>query len=195
MVARNPTPGTARIIGGRWRRRRIPIATRPGLRPSPDRVRETLFNWLQPVLAGSRCLDLFTGSGALGIESASRGAREVVMVDIDPITVEELRQVITALGADTLSIHCVEALAFLARPSVGRFDIVFLDPPYSAQLWVPCCARLSAGGWLSPNARIYIECPRGHGPVLPQGWTVLRESHAGQVRFLLAQTPATTIDA
>ncbi|MGH8582227.1 MAG: 16S rRNA (guanine(966)-N(2))-methyltransferase RsmD [Gammaproteobacteria bacterium] len=193
-MARNPTPGTARIIGGRWRRRRIPIASRPGLRPSPDRVRETLFNWLQPVIAGSRCLDLFAGSGALGIESASRGACEVVMVDIDPATVEGLQRITAALGADTLSIHCVEALDFLARPSAARFDIVFLDPPYAARLWVPCCARLSAGGWLSPHARIYIECPRGHNPALPQGWTVLREAHAGQVGFLLAQAPATTID-
>lgn len=177
--------GSVRIIGGRWRGRRIPVPKVEGLRPSPDRVRETLFNWLQPVLPGSRCLDLYAGTGALGIEAASRGAREVVLVDRDRRVTQNLRQTAARLEATGIEILCREALAFLAGPA-RAFDIVFLDPPFREALWSPCCRRLHERGWLRAGASVYLEYPTGPLPALPEGWTVVRSGRAGRVQFALA---------
>jgi 16S rRNA (guanine966-N2)-methyltransferase len=179
-------PNALRIIGGEWRGRRIRFPRRPGIRPTPDRVRETLFNWLAPAVGGSRCLDLFAGSGALGLEALSRGAAAVTFVESDRATVDALRQIVTTLAPDRgLVIHC-EALRWLADPP-QPFDIVFLDPPFGSGLVAQAAQALEAGGWLRPGARIYLEMPATEGPpVLPAGWTLHRSGKAGAVGYHLA---------
>ena len=175
-----------RIIAGRWRSRRLAFADTPGLRPTPDRVRETLFNWLQPVIAGARCLDLFAGSGALGFEAASRGAAEVVLVERDRAAVQCLRTQVANLDARGVQVVWADALSYLQQP--GRpFDVVFLDPPYGSELLGPCCERLEAGGWLSMPAHIYLETRIGQNlPPLPPSWRRVRSQRAGQVNYHLA---------
>ncbi len=175
--------GTLRVIGGRWRGRRLAFAAVEGLRPTPDRVRETLFNWLAPLIEGARCLDLFAGSGALGIEALSRGAAAVRFVERDARACALLRDNLALLGAEGARVEAMDALAFLARPA-EPFDVVFVDPPFALGLHAPACARLAEGGWLAPGARVYLES----GPdeiALPEGWQVLRDKTAGQVRYRL----------
>jgi 16S rRNA (guanine966-N2)-methyltransferase len=189
---RRPRGGRAenrlRIIGGQWRGRKVSFPDVDGLRPSPDRVRETLFNWLQPVIDGARCLDLFSGSGALGLEALSRGAAQAVLVDRDARAVASLREQIALLQASGAQLVQAEALGFLAG-TPQRFDVVFLDPPYRSGLLAPCCARL-AQGWLAPGARIYVEAETELDPLpLPTEWTLLRSKRAGQVGYHLAQAP------
>ena len=178
---------TLRIIAGQWRSRKIRFPDLPQLRPTPDRVRETLFNWLTPVIEGARCLDLFAGSGALGLEALSRGAGEVVFVDRDNKVTMYLRDTFTLLKAEHASVVQADALSYLAGTAQG-FDIVFLDPPYQSDLLLPCCRALAAQAWLNPKAYIYIETasqtPLGE---LPDDWHVLREKTAGQVCYRLAQ--------
>lgn len=178
---------TLRIIAGRWRSRKIYFPDLPQLRPTPDRVRETLFNWLMPVIEGARCLDLFAGSGALGLEALSRGAKEVVFVDRDNQVIEYLRETFTLLKAEHATAIHAEALNFLAgKPQA--FDIVFLDPPYASDLMLPCCNALATQAWLNPHAYLYIETA-SQTPLsgLPANWTVLREKTAGQVCYRLLQ--------
>jgi 16S rRNA (guanine966-N2)-methyltransferase len=183
-------PGYVRIIGGRWRGRRIAVPGLPGLRPTPDRVRETLFNWLAPAIAGSRCLDLFAGTGALGLEAASRGARHVVLVERGRESVQHLREAAAALAPETCEVVQADALAWLQSPP-RPFDVVFLDPPYDAGLLDASMQALESGGWLAPGARIYLEAPAERGtPVLPQGWTLHRSGRAGAVGYHLALRPA-----
>ena len=180
------TLSQVRIIGGQHRGRKLPFAELPGLRPTGDRIRETLFNWLQPVIEGARCLDLFAGSGALGIEAASRGAGEVVMVDTAGSVIRQLEKNRALLKLDRLTIVRAEALQFLEQPP-SAFDVVFLDPPFSDDLLQPICQRLDMG-WLSDGARIYLEEDVSRPfPTLPSGWKWLREKTAGQVRYGLAQ--------
>ncbi|QKT03270.1 16S rRNA (guanine(966)-N(2))-methyltransferase RsmD [Ectothiorhodospiraceae bacterium 2226] len=189
-------PGSLRIIAGRWRGRRLPIAEVEGLRPTPDRVRETLFNWLQPVVAGARCLDLYAGSGALGLEALSRGAGLVVMVDSEPRVVAQLRAHVAALGAlEQAEVHLASAESYLAGGAAQPFDLVFLDPPFRRDLLVPTCACLEQGGWLAPGARIYLEAEAdAPAPALPAGWEFLRAGSAGQVRYYLAVRPGAEPD-
>jgi 16S rRNA (guanine966-N2)-methyltransferase len=177
-----------RIIGGQWRGRRITFAADvPGVRPTPDRVRETVFNWLQPVIAGARCLDLFAGSGALGFEALSRGAAQVVMVDADARVAAHLRDQGAALQAPGLEVVAAEALQYLGGPAPAGFDIVFLDPPFGRDLLGPCCRSLEAGGWLAAGARIYLEAERAlRAPPLPESWSLIRSKQAGQVGYHLA---------
>ncbi len=180
--------GRIRIIGGEWRGRKLPVPERPGLRPTPDRVRETLFNWLQPLLSGARCLDLFAGSGALGWEALSRGAGELVMVDSDRRVATKLRETARLLHCeDRLTVFQARALDYLAGPS-RHFDIVFLDPPFRQGLLSPCLQQLEDGGWLAPHARIYFEHEAELGELpLPGGWRVSRSKRAGQVSYNLAE--------
>ena len=187
-VAMNP--GGLRIIGGVWRGRRLSVVDEPGLRPTPDRVRETLFNWLAPLIEGSRCLDLFAGSGALGFEAASRSAAQVVMVERTARVRQALEASRRALGAERkIEIIQADALAWLRTIAPVPFDLVFLDPPYDGHLLAPCCLALQQGGWLNPGARIYLEnATRGGFPDLPAEWNLLRDRQAGQVRFGLAAT-------
>lgn len=176
-----------RIIAGRWRGRRLPVADVPGLRPTPDRSRETLFNWLAPRLAGANCLDLFAGSGALGFEALSRGAQTLTMVERDAQVARQLRDSAALLGAERLDLRRADALTFLNAP--GRpFEVVFLDPPFRQGLLPPCIERLHRGGWLAADADIYIEVEREAGcPALPPGWQTFRQGQAGQVSFFLVR--------
>ncbi len=170
-----------RIIGGRWRRRVLHFPPLPGLRPTPERVRETLFNWLGQQLDGWRCLDLFAGSGALGFEAASRGAAEVVLVERDARAVARLMQHAAALGASQVRVVRGDALTYLAG-ECGRFDLILLDPPYAAGL-LPA-ALAAAHTRLAPGGRIYAEF--GERPELT-GWRILREGRAGQSHYCLLE--------
>lgn len=177
--------GILRIIGGRWRGRKLAFPDTEGLRPSGDRVRETLFNWLQPVLGGSRCLDCFAGSGALGLEAASRGADSVVMVEWDRQAAAALQQNIDLLQAEQCQLiqDRVEQYLQLAQ---GKFDVVFLDPPYQLDLWSPVAFLLSEHGLLNNGSRIYLEYPRRQPqPDLPANWHCLKEKQAGDVKYAL----------
>lgn len=180
-----------RIIAGRWRGIRIEFPPLQVIRPSPDRVRETLFNWLQQHVAGARCLDLFAGSGALGIEALSRGARHVTFVDREPQVVRHITATLQRLGSDAGTVVLDEALRFLDRPR-QPFDIVFLDPPFASGLLQAVCDQLAAG-WLAPGAYVYIECPADQPlPALPPGWSLWRSRCAGQVGYHLVQAGAAT---
>lgn len=182
---KNTAKGRLRIIAGNWRGRKLSFLDREGLRPTPDRVRETLFNWLQADIAGSRCLDLFAGSGALGFEAASRGARSVVMLDDDTLTVNQLRDNIDRLQAEQVKATCTDAVNFLQ--SAGQvFDIVFIDPPYQSDLLVHCAALLEQKHWLANHAKIYLECDV-HDELadLPENWHCQRRKKAGQVAYQL----------
>lgn len=182
-------PGHIRVIGGRWRGRRLPVPDLPGLRPTPDRVRETLFNWLAPVIEGAVCLDLFAGSGALGIEAASRGAERVVMVEESERAGAGIRALAVKLGTAGLEVHRAEALAWLRRAS-GCFDIVFLDPPFHQGLLAPACALLESRGLLAPGGYAYLESEAAvDEAALPVGWELVRSGKAGDVRYHLARRP------
>jgi 16S rRNA (guanine966-N2)-methyltransferase len=174
--------GKLRIIAGEFRGRRIAVPSRPGLRPTPDRVRETLFNWLGQWLPGLACLDLFAGSGALGFEAASRGAKRVVMVENDRPTVELLEKTCRELAAGQVEIVAGDALAFLQKTD-EKFDIVFLDPPFRQNALPTVLKRLPAR--LTAAARVYVES------VVPlkveDEWEELRASRAGQVSYQLLE--------
>lgn len=176
-----------RIISGKWRRRRLRSPGRGGARPTPDRVKETLFNWLGSRVEGAVCLDLFAGSGSLGFEAASRGAAGVTMVDIDASLVSHLHRERERLGAHRIDIVRSDALRWL-RGATGRFDIVFLDPPFSTPLLERACRSLSASACLAPDPLIYLECERTRGsPPLPEGFELFRAGRAGAVRYHLAR--------
>lgn len=180
-------PGQVRIIGGTWRSRRLSVPSVPGLRPTPDRVRETLFNWLQPHVTGARCLDLFAGTGALCLEALSRGAREVVMVEQSPIALESLRRNVEALAATGARIVASDATAYLQQP-VEPFDIIFVDPPFAANLIPTCLALIADRGWVRAGGVVYVEAPRMLTPVpWPAAWTAYRSQTAGQVGYHLAR--------
>jgi len=176
-----------RIIGGAHRGRKLIFPSLPGLRPTADRVRETLFNWLQPLLPGADCLDLYAGSGALGLEAASRGAGRVVMLDRSAEVVDQLRENIGLLQLDQVEAWQADALEWLAgSPSSRPFDLVFLDPPFADDLLEQSCQLLDSAGWLNPEARIYLEMDAGHQlPELPERWRLLRRKKAGQVWYHL----------
>ena len=187
MSRRGRPANQLRIIGGQWRSRRLAFPDLPGLRPTPDRVRETLFNWLAPVLLGARCLDLFAGSGALGMEALSRGAAETVFVEHHPLAVRTLRENLARLDAQGARVDPAEALAWLRQPGTP-FEIAFLDPPFGEGLLEPACALLEQGGWLTANAWIYLEAEANQpAPVLPADWMLHREKIAGTVAYRLAR--------
>jgi 16S rRNA (guanine(966)-N(2))-methyltransferase RsmD len=182
-------PREVRVIGGSWKRSKLPVADRPGLRPTPDRVRETLFNWLGQALAGWRCVDAFAGSGALGFEAASRGAAEVVLLERDPVLVASLAATKERLQAAAIRVERADALQWLGRAPAGAFDLVFLDPPFDSALLAPAllaAERVVAGGGL-----IYLEGPAPLDPApggpLLEPW---RAGRAGAVHFQLLRKPA-----
>lgn len=188
-------PGNVRIVGGEWRGTRLPVADASGLRPTPDRVRETLFNWLQPHLHGVRVLDLFAGSGALGLEAVSRGAREAVLVEREPALADALRAAAERLHAGP-RVHVVRAdvLAWLDAPLSGRFEVVFLDPPFDAGLWARVIDRLPP--WLAPDAWLYVESPVDMQVDPGAGWRLHREGRTREVRYALHRRhagPAATL--
>ena len=173
-----------RIIGGEWRSRRISFPDHEGLRPSADRVRETLFNWLGQDLGGMRCLDLFAGSGALGFEALSRGASSLVMVERSRNVLEALRRNAGVLGAKKLQLHCADALEFATAAAVdpaARFDVVFLDPPFHSAFLAQALPLVAV--LLKPDARVYVESAAVFAET--GGWRVLKRGRAGQVHFNL----------
>lgn len=176
-----------RIIAGSWRGRKLAFADVEGVRPTPDRVRETLFNWLAPVIQGAHCLDLFAGSGALGFEAASRGAAAVVLVDGDSIVTRMLTSQIERLDADNIRVVEMDSEGYL-RTAAQPFDVVFLDPPFRENRLSACLELLEQGGWLAANALIYIEAEKSLGEIaLPAGWELFRSKAAGQVGYHLAR--------
>ncbi len=186
-TARNPPargPGEVRIIGGRWRGTRLPVPDAPGLRPTSDRARETLFNWLQPVLPDARVLDLFAGSGALGLEAVSRGARSAVLVEREVRAVESLHASIERLQArDLVTAVRADAVGFLQAPLLGAFDIVFLDPPFAGDHWHKALQALPA--WLADDAWLYLESPVD-GAIEPGAdWRLHRENRSRHARHAL----------
>lgn len=175
-----------RLIGGTWRSRKLTFQEIPGLRPTPDRVRETLFNWLAPVVPGARCLDLFAGSGALGLEALSRGAGETLFVEADTATARALQSNLQLLGADQGRVYQGDAHAFLSHPCDRPFDVIFLDPPFR-QGWLDLiCPLLESGSWVAPGGRIYLEYERENPPLaIPLTWQALRKKEAGQLTYEL----------
>lgn len=191
---RGPAPsGEVRIIGGRWRRSRLPVGQAPGLRPTPDRVRETLFNWLGQDLTGCRCVDAFAGSGALGFEAASRGAAEVVLIERAPALLAALRANAARLGAQGVRIVAGDALAALAALPAGVWDVVFLDPPFDDARHggerVYAATLNAAARLLRPGGLVYLEAPRAWAPdeVAALGWRLHRHLRAGAVHAHLLQ--------
>jgi len=180
-------PGVLRIIGGEWRGRKIRFPPVAAIRPTPDRVRETVFNWLQGVTPGSRCLDLYAGSGALGLEALSRGAREAVFVDGEPAVARHLRDLLRELGCERGRVVQADARSFLDQAAVP-FDIIFLDPPFAEPVLAATCRTIEARGWLKPGGLVYLESPAAAGePELPVGWTLHRSKRAGEVGYHLAR--------
>jgi len=178
--------GKLRIIGGQWRSRSLPIVDLPGLRPTTDRVRETVFNWLQADMGGARCLDCFAGSGALGFEAASRGASHVLMLELQAKAAQVLNANVKTLQADNVHISQQDALNYLRAPLTDQFDVVFLDPPFESDLLAEACLLLEQQAWLSTHASIYIEMPAIQDlPPLPESWSLVKEKRAGRVGFYL----------
>ena len=177
--------GKLRIIGGKWRGRRLAVADHRRLRPTPDRVRETLFNWLQPVIAGACCLDLFSGSGVLGFEALSRGARRVVMVESSPRLVRLLLEQARALQAHGATIVCAGALEWL-QDNNDSFDIIFLDPPFGEGWLDKIMAALVQGGCLRRGSLVYMESERGVGKS-GADFKEIKQSRAGQVQYRLVE--------
>ncbi|KGM56002.1 methyltransferase [Lysobacter daejeonensis GH1-9] len=181
-----------RLIGGKWRGTRLDVPDAPGLRPTSDRVRETLFNWLMPVLPGARVLDLFAGSGALGLEALSRGAASAVLVERDRGLATALTRTLSRLeGGEAAEVVNADALAWLATGGGEHFDLAFLDPPFAAGLWELVVPRLV--NRLSPSAWLYVESPADQAPPLPADWHLHREGGTREVRYALYRRhPAAT---
>ena len=180
-------PGSElRIIGGQWRSRKLVFTPAQGLRPTSDRVRETLFNWLAPTIAGARCLDLFAGSGALGLESLSRGASHCDFVDTSSTALSQISQHLDTLGASgDGSCHLKRAEEFLAS-TTGPFDIVFIDPPFGMNLVEAVWQLLRTSSALAPGAWIYLETPANESPPpVPENWVLHRDKKAGEVAYRL----------
>lgn len=177
-----------RIISGKWRGRKFSFPAIPGLRPTPDRVRETLFNWLAPYLPGARCLDLFAGSGALGLEALSRGAAYVDFYDASLLVIKHLQTLLKDLQETKARLHLADVPRQLPAEKPQPFDIVFLDPPFNQGLVEVCSQWLAQQGWIADNGFIYIETEYSSlPPNLPEGWKIIKTSRAGQVSCYLAQ--------
>ena len=184
--AHRPAQGQLRIIAGEWRSRRFGFTEQPGLRPTPDRVRETLFNWLSGELEGARCLDPFAGSGALTLEALSRGAHFALACDSSREVVQTLRGHLQTLECDRAEIRQQDAMSLLGTPPDQPFDVVFLDPPFRENLLEPACAALEANGWLTRYAWIYTESETAPARLQhPANWQLHREKRAGQVWYSL----------
>ena len=183
--------GRLRIVAGNWRSRLLDIAEVPGLRPTSERIRETLFNWLAPHLHRKRCLDLFAGTGALGLEALSRGAGEVVFVERAAAAVDMLRRNVTTLQAEGATVHRNDASEYLRSGKNRPFDIVFLDPPFADDALEETCRLLHEQRLVADGAFVYLEQDRARpAPELPVGWDVLKDKTAGNVRYMLVRCEA-----
>ncbi len=178
--------GRLRIVAGIWRSRVLEFADAPGLRPTSERIRETLFNWLAPRLAGARCLDLYAGTGALGMEALSRGAASAVFVERSPSAVAALQRNVDLLEASGAIVKATDARHYLQSPDAGAFDVVFLDPPFADDNLGELCRLIREHGILADGANVYLEQHRAQAvPELPDDWTVVKNKTAGNVRYLL----------
>jgi 16S rRNA (guanine966-N2)-methyltransferase len=191
--------GQCRIIAGKWRGRNIKFEDAEGLRPTTDRIRETVFNWLQPYIRQSHCLDCFAGSGVLGLEALSRGADDAVFIEKNIKTVKSLKDNVRLLDANNAVIHHADALAWLQSISVdknlgqclnGQFDLVFLDPPFHSDLLAKSASLLAASGCLAEDAIIYVEHAADASVELPANWLCLKEKKSGQVAYKLFEQRA-----
>lgn len=189
-VSHARAPHQVRIIGGQWKRTRLDVVDRPGLRPTPDRVRETLFNWLGQDLAGWRCVDAFAGTGALGLEAASRGAAEVLLVESEGVLVDQLRAVVTRLGAGNVRVQRGNAISVLPALPAGSIDLVFLDPPFDANLFDKALAASLPA--LAPQGLVYLEAPTAYAEaaLAPLGLELVRHMKAGAVHGHLLRRAA-----
>lgn len=178
------TPGKVRIIAGKWRGRKLDVIDAPGLRPTPDRLRETLFNWIQQEIVGARCLDLFAGTGALGFEALSRDAAEVVMIESDPKIVESLKLHAELLKSENHIIELADGLSWI-KPGIRPFDIIFLDPPFRQDYIVKCCDLIIKESLLNPHGLVYIESEKNLK--MPNGWQIKKQKTAGQVQLALVE--------
>lgn len=185
------TRGLVRIIGGKWRGRKLAIIETVDIRPTPNRVRETLFNWLMAIVPGAKCLDLFTGSGALGLEALSRGASHAVMVDQSAAVVKLIKDELNVFGADNAEVfqaRLPDDWSFLTRTTIGVFDLVFLDPPYRDRLLLPLCFALEEKGLLAQQAYIYLESDElVQQAQLPPNWEIIKDKKAGMVGYYLVR--------
>lgn len=179
--------GRVRIIGGRWRGRRVSFPNIEGLRPTPDRVRETVFNWLSPYIQCARVLDLFAGSGILGLEALSRGASSVVAVESHRVAADQLRESGRQLEADGFEVVVMDVMSYLGATRRRPFDVIFVDPPHSAADYDAICAAVDAGGTAGRGALIYVEfsTPRAPAFSAPDRWTCHRSSRAGHLTYQL----------
>lgn len=185
-----------RIIGGDLRSRRVPFAAVPGLRPTPARVRETLFNWLRAEIRGARCLDLFAGSGALGFEAVSRGAAALTQVDSSHTVCTTLRRNAVTFGLTQVQVIHSDVLRLLRQPPVQTYDVVFLDPPFHREFVTAVCQALEAMGWLNPTAHIYVEAEtHWNAAAVPPLWQLYREGVAGAVAFRLYRRTSPSMEA
>ncbi|WP_223846093.1 16S rRNA (guanine(966)-N(2))-methyltransferase RsmD [Wenzhouxiangella sp. AB-CW3] len=185
--------GKIRIVGGQWRGRKLSVPEHPGLRPTGDRVRETLFNWLQPRIVGARCLDLFAGTGALGLEAASRGASRVVLVEQDSGLVEALRQARQWPGGQVVEVCHADALYWLGD-ACEAFDVIFLDPPFGSGLQARALAAVVEQGMLAPDGWIYVEEGVDEAVAVEGAFEIVRDKQIGQVRArLLRQAGAGSV--
>ena len=181
--------GRLRIVAGNWRSRLLDIADVEGLRPTSERIRETLFNWLAPRMHGARCLDAYAGTGALGLEALSRGAASVMFIEKSPVAAKQLRRNIDVLDARGATVHQHDTLDYLRGTAIGPFDLVFLDPPFADDLVEETCRLLDQHNLLAADALVYIELPKiGVGAQLPSGWQVQKNKTAGNVRYMLVST-------
>lgn len=193
MTTKKKFPGQIRIIGGKWRSRKLPVPVSPGLRPTTDRIRETLFNWLKPVIHDARCLDCFAGSGALGLEALSRYAAQATLLESESIIARQLINNLSILEAHNARVINTDTLTWL-RQSGQPFDIIFLDPPFHQGLLAETMYLLEQQNWLAENARIYIETEAANTAVsVPVNWQLHREKITRQavcrlyIRTLLTQ--------
>ena len=176
-----PLANEIRIIGGQWKRTKLAVADRPGLRPTPDRVRETLFNWLGQDLTGWRCIDVFAGTGVLGFEAASRGAKEVQLVELDTALVAQLKRTQIQLKANATQVVRGDGVVTLKQMDPGSMDVIFIDPPFDSTLFEPALA--AAGRVVAPDGFIYLEAPVlwSDEKLKDMGLTVHRHLKAGAV--------------
>lgn len=187
-IPATPTSSQIRIIGGEWRSRKLTVPDAPGLRPTPDRVRETLFNWLAPYIGGARVLDAFTGSGALFLEALSRGASSGIALDLNTEAINNLRRNLELLDCDRTEVLRADALQYLSNTAERGFDIVLLDPPFHQDLLLTACQLLESNNWLNERAWIYTESEQAPSSLaVPNTWRLHREKHTGQVHYALWQ--------
>lgn len=188
-LKQNKALGEVRVIAGRWRGRKLPVLNEEGLRPTTDRVKETLFNWLMNDIAGSRCLDCFAGSGSLGIEALSRQAQAVVFLEKFTHVANQLKQNLALLKTSDGQVVNTDSLQWLAQKNhTEPFDVVFIDPPFHFDFVPKVLKLLAENHWLAPNALLYVETEKTHAPLaLPENWHIIKEKSAGMVTSRLIQ--------